>query len=123
MKNALFIGFAAAGLIAGTAFAHGDQAKSSQTSSTQTGTSASASQESTLAGKITSIDKQNKSVTIASDSGTQQQVKIGDSTNVTRDGTSSSFSQLQSGDQVRASFDPSTKQATTLDVQTKIKKQ
>ena len=55
--------------------------------------------------------------------GIQQQLKVGDSTNITRDGSSVSFTQLQSGDEVRASFDPTTKQATTLEVQTKQKKQ
>jgi hypothetical protein len=62
-------------------------------------------------------------VTIASDTGTQQQVTVSDKTNIMRDGSSVSFTQLQSGDQVRASFDPSTKQATTLEVQSKEKKQ
>ena len=154
MKRTIFIGFAAAGLLAGTsvALAQTDQGKSSPTSSAQTGTSAqpgtsaqtgtssqagastqtgtsqtgtsgSATSESKLSGKIASVDKDKKMVTISSDTGTQQQLKVGDSTNITRDGSSVSFTQLQSGDEVRASFDPTTKQATTLEVQTKQKKQ
>jgi hypothetical protein len=129
MKRTIFVGFAAAGLLAGAsvASATGDQPKSSQTSSAQTGTSqgtsASATHESQLSGKIASIDKDKKSVTISSDSGTQQEVKVSDSTNIMRDGSSIGLAQLQSGDEVRASFDPSTKQATTLEVKTKQKKQ
>ena len=148
MKRTIFIGFAAAGLLAGTsvALAQTDQGKSSPTSSaqtgtsaqpgtssqagastqtgtSQTGTSASATSESKLSGKIASVDKDKKMVTISSDTGTQQQLKVGDSTNITRDGSSCGLTQLQSGDEVRASFDPTTKQATTLEVQTKQKKQ
>src|SRR5919201_1763348 len=135
MRGTTFVGFAAAGLLAGSsaALAHGDQAKSSQTPSAQTGasaqagtstpagTSASATKESKLSGKIASIDKDHKSVTISSDSGAQQELKVSDTTNITRDGSSLSFGQLQSGDEVRASFDPSTKQATTLEVKSKQK--
>jgi hypothetical protein len=140
MKRAtVFAGFAAAGLMAGTsaAFAHGDHAKADQTSSTEKSTSATADQKASttekgasatadqksLSGKIASVDQKSNSVTIASDTGTQQEVKVSDKTHIMRDGSSVSFTQLQSGDQVRASFDPSTKQATKLEVESKAKKQ
>lgn len=126
MKKTLFVGFAAAGLMAGAsvAVAGGDhsQSSSSQTSSSPSASASASSQSSQLSGKIQSVDQQKKSVTIASDSGSPQDVKLGDNTSITKDGSSVSFSQLKPGDQVRASLDPSTHQATTLEIQSKDKK-
>ncbi|HTO99228.1 MAG TPA: hypothetical protein VMK66_19410 [Myxococcales bacterium] len=117
MKKMMFLGIAAAGLMVGAplALANGDQANSSQTATSTSKTSAS---EKSVSGKIASIDKDHKSVTIE-ENGTQQELKVGNATAITREGSSMSFAELKSGDQVRASFNPSTKEATRLEVQQK----
>ena len=140
MKKTLFVGFAAAALMAGTsvAAAASGQSQSSQTPSSQTPSSptpsspmpsspmhqsgSSSAESSSLSGKIQSIDKENKKVTISSETGGTQDLKLGDKTTIMRDGTSSSFAELKPGDQVRASLDPTTHQATTLEVQSKQEK-
>jgi len=140
MKKTLFVGFAAAALMAGTsvAAAASGQSQSSQTPSGQTPSSqapsspmpsspmhqsgSSSAESSSLSGKIQSIDKENKKVTISSETGGTQDLKLGDKTTIMRDGTSSSFAELKPGDQVRASLDPTTHQATTLEVQSKQEK-
>jgi hypothetical protein len=70
-----------------------------------------------VAGTLKSVDKDKRSLTIAPASGGQQDVKLADSAAITRDGTKIELDQLKPGDDVRASFDPATKQASTITVQ------
>jgi Cu/Ag efflux protein CusF len=92
---------------------------SSQSASSQTGTTATASAGSELSGELKKIDKDKKSVKISSSTGGEQELKIGSGATITRDGTQAGLEQLKEGDQVRASFDPSSKQATKLEVMSK----
>ncbi|TMB33170.1 MAG: hypothetical protein E6J62_08880 [Deltaproteobacteria bacterium] len=69
-----------------------------------------------VAGTLKSVDKDKHSLTIAASAGGTQDVKIADSAAITRDGAKVDLDQLQPGDDVRASFDPATKQASTITV-------
>jgi hypothetical protein len=69
-----------------------------------------------VAGTLKSVDKDKHSLTIAAAAGGTQDVKIADSAAITRDGAKVDLDQLQPGDDVRASFDPATKQASTITV-------
>jgi hypothetical protein len=82
-------------------------------SPTQNATSPGRNATSELAGTLKSIDKDKHSLTIAPATGDQQDVKLADSTTITRGGSKIDLDQLQPGDDVRASFDPATRQAAT----------
>jgi len=87
-------------------------------SPTQTPTATDRTQNATeVAGTLKSVDKDKRSLTIAPTTGGQQDVKLADSVTITRDGTKADLDQLQPGDDVRASFDPATRQASTITVQ------
>ena len=136
----LLIGLAAAGLVGvGTARADQPATQSSQTqspstgssmsqspsttspttSSAQAGTTASASKE--LSGVVKDVDKDKHSLKISSESGADQELKVADSAKITRDGSQASLDQIKEGDQVRASFDASGTQASTIEVNSKQK--
>jgi Cu/Ag efflux protein CusF len=87
--------------------------------SSQTGTSASASSE--LSGVVKKVDKDKRSVKISSATGGEKELKIAADATVMRDGTQAGLEQLKEGDQVRASLDPSSNQATKLEIQSKDK--
>lgn len=53
---------------------------------------------------------------ISSATGGEKELKIGDNATITRDGTQAGLDQLKEGDQVRASLDPSSNQATKLEI-------
>jgi len=112
MMKTLLIGVAAAGLVGVTTAA-------AQSSSSQTGTTATASAGNELSGEVKKVDKDKQSVKISSPTGGEQELKVASGATITRDGTQASLDQLKEGDQVRASFDPSSKQATKLEVQSK----
>src|SRR6267378_6888893 len=102
------------------------QSSATQTPPSQTGTTASASKElasKELSGVVKKVDKDKRSVKVLSSAGVEQDVKIAPSATITRDGTQvAELEQLKEGDEVRASFDPSSNQATKIDVQsTKMK--
>lgn len=80
------------------------------------------SASSSLSGQLKSIDKGKHLVTIAPLVGAQQDLKVASSATITRDGASVTFDQLKSGDEVRASFDPVTNEATSLEVHSKLMK-
>jgi Cu/Ag efflux protein CusF len=93
-----------------------------QAPSSQTGTTASANKElatKELSGVVKKIDKDKRSLKISSPAGVEQDVKLAASATITRDGTKAGFDQLKEGDDIRASFDPTSDQATKLDVQSK----
>src|SRR6267378_2220091 len=132
----LFIGVAAAGFVAAVTSANAAEQSSTaaqgstatqapagqpaatQTPPSQTGPSASASKE--LSGVVKKVDNDKRSLKVLSSAGVEQDVKIAPSATITRDGTQmAELEQLKEGDEVRASFDPSSNQATKLDVRSK----
>jgi len=140
----LLIGVAAAGFVAAVTSANAaepnsttdqgssatpapaDKSSATQTPPSNTGTTASASKELTgkeLSGVVKKVDKDKRSLKVLSSAGVEQDVKIAPSATITRDGTQvAELEQLKEGDEVRASFDPSSNQATKIDVQsTKMK--
>ena len=56
---------------------------------------------------------------ISSTTGGDQELKLSSDAKITRDGTQVSLDQLKEGDQVRASFDPSSNQATSIQLESK----
>jgi Cu/Ag efflux protein CusF len=88
----------------------------------QAGTTASATKEvasKELSGVVKKVDKDKRSLKVLSSAGVEQDVKIAPTATITRDGTAAGLEQLKEGDEVRASFDASSLQATKLDVQSK----
>jgi cytoskeletal protein RodZ len=71
--------------------------------------------EKELTGKVASVDRQHRSLTIDSASGAKQNVKLADGATITRDGVNVGLEQLRRGDEVRASFNPG-HEAATLEV-------
>src|SRR5712664_2915322 len=102
-----------------TTMGSSDKSSASQGTSSQTGTTATASAGNELSGEVKKVDKEKQSVKISSPTAGEQELKIASGATITRDGTQASLDQLKEGDQVRASFDPSSKQATKLEVQSK----
>jgi len=100
-----------------------DQSSATQTPPSQAGTTASATKDvanKELSGVVKKVDKDKQSLKVLSSAGVEQDVKIAPSATITRDGTQvTELEQLKEGDEVRASFDPSSNQATKLDVQSK----
>jgi len=134
----LLIGVAAAGFVAAVTSANAaepsptkdqgstatqapaDKSSATQTPPSQTGTAASAGKElasKELSGVVKKVDKDKQSLKVLSSAGVEQDVKIAPSATITRDGTQAGLDQLKEGDEVRASFDPSSLQATKLEVQ------
>src|SRR6267143_2446995 len=103
-----------------------DQSSATQTPPSQAGTTTSATKDvanKELSGVVKKVDKDKQSLKVLSSAGVEQDVKIAPSATITRDGTQvAELEQLKEGDEVRASFDPSSNQATKIDVQsTKMK--
>ncbi len=91
------------------------QSSTSPSSASQTGTTGSASAE--LSGIVKEVDKDKGAVKISSAAGGEQELKIAPSATITRDGMQAGLDQLKEGDDVRASLDPTSNQATRLEVQ------
>jgi len=67
---------------------------------------------------VKKVDKDKRQVKISSPTGGDQELKLADSATITKeDGSSASLDQLKEGTSVRASFDPSSNQATKLEIQ------
>jgi Cu/Ag efflux protein CusF len=132
----LLIGVAAAGFLAAAANAQQSSPTAKEPSATpapasatpaptsatpapssQTGTTATANKE--LSGVVKKIDKDKRSLKISSSAGVEQDVKLAATATITRDGAPAGLDQLKEGDDVRATFDPSSNQATKMDVQSK----
>jgi hypothetical protein len=62
------------------------------------------------------VDKDKQMVKIDSKAGGEQELKVPSSATITLDGSTAALDQLKAGDEVRASFDPSSNQATKLEV-------
>ena len=119
----LLIGVIAAGLTA-AATANAQQpstenpsAQGSSSTSSATQTPSSANKE--LSGIVKDVDKDKGAVRISSVAGGDQEVMIASNATITRDGTQAGLEQLRNGDDVRASLDPTSNQATRLEVQSK----
>ena len=63
------------------------------------------------------VDKDKRKVKISSSTGGDQELKLSANATIMRDGSQASLEQLKEGEQVRASFDPSSKEATKLEIQ------
>ncbi|HUJ27817.1 MAG TPA: hypothetical protein VLW85_17450 [Myxococcales bacterium] len=72
-----------------------------------------------VSGQLTKLDKSSKSVTISTSSGSQQTLKLASDAKITRDGSTASLDSLKEGDNVRASFDPNSNEAKSIDVTSK----
>ena len=94
----------------------GQSTSSAQASSGTGHSSASASE---LSGTVKKVDKAKRSVSISTPMGGEQELKISQSATITRDGSTAGLEQLKEGEQVRASFDPASKEATKLEIQSK----
>jgi len=95
------------------------QSSSSKATASDKGTTASVSNE--LSGTLKKVDKDKKMVEISTSAGPAQKLKIADTATITKDGSQAGLDQLKEGDEVRASFDPSSQQATKLEVSSKQK--
>ena len=92
------------------------QSSASTTTTSPSGSPATASSE--ISGVVKKVDKDKRQVKISSPTGGDQELKLADSATITKeDGSSASLDQLKEGTSVRASFDPSSNQATKLEIQ------
>jgi hypothetical protein len=98
-----------AGLLALTAGPAAAQGASSGTTGTDTGASTSSGTGKQLAGRIDRIDRSTNTLTLDG-----RMLKMDSSTEVTKDGSRATLSDVKEGDQVRASFSGS---GDTLNVQ------
>lgn len=115
----LLIGMAAFALVATGAWAQGKDKAANDTMKSDTMTS-DALKSSEVSGHLTKLDKDGKSVTIATPSGSEQTLKVASDAKITRDGSSIGLDQLKPGDNVRASFDVTSNEAKALEVTTKV---
>jgi Cu/Ag efflux protein CusF len=72
-----------------------------------------------LSGVVKKVDASKHSVRISSSTGAEQELKLAPDAKIMRDGTQVSLDQLKEGDQVRASFDPSSNQTTSIQLESK----
>jgi Cu/Ag efflux protein CusF len=93
------------------------------TSDTSSATASnSSSSQGELSGVLKKVDEGSRSLTIEPTAGgSAKDLKVAKSATITRDGSTASLDQLKKGDDIRASFDASTNQATELKVQSKEK--
>jgi hypothetical protein len=68
---------------------------------------------------VKKVDSKKHSVKISSSTKGEQDLKLSSSATIMRDGSQISLDQLKEGDQVRASFDPTSKEATKINVESK----
>jgi hypothetical protein len=66
---------------------------------------------------VKKVDKDKRKVKISSTTGGEQELKLSANASIMRDGSQASLDQLKEGEQVRASFDPSSKEATKIEIQ------
>jgi len=85
------------------------------------GTSAS-STDLPAVGDVKATDPGAMVITIVLQSGDEQKLNVANDATITRDGDKASLGQLQPGDNVRASFDPSSHKVSKVDVRSKSSK-
>jgi hypothetical protein len=72
-----------------------------------------------VSGNVVSTDPSALVITVVVPSGEEQQLAVAEDAQITRDGARVAIIQIQSGDDVQASFDPSTHKVSRLDVKSK----
>jgi hypothetical protein len=77
----------------------------------------SAAPKNEISGVVKKIDRSKRSVQISSWAGGEHELKLSPNATITRGGSALSLDQLKEGDQVLASFDPSSKQATRIQIE------
>jgi Cu/Ag efflux protein CusF len=89
-----------------------------------TGTAAKNAQNADLpaVGDVKATDPAAMVITIVLPSGDEQQLSVANDAVITRDGEKASLGQVQQGDNVRASFDPSSHKVSKVDVRSKSSK-
>ena len=95
------------------------------TGNTAAGTSTagtSASADLPAVGDVKATDPAAMVITIVLPSGDEQQLSVANDAVITRDGDKASLGQVQQGDNVRASFDPSSHKVSKVDVRSKSSK-
>jgi hypothetical protein len=93
------------------------------TGNTAAGTStAGTSADLPAVGDVKATDPAAMVITIVLPSGDEQQLSVANDAAITRDGEKASLGQVQQGDNVRASFDPSSHKVSKVDVRSKSSK-
>ncbi len=116
MKRIL-IAAAGLSLLASGAWAHGNDAKKADETKA---TAPTLSTSGELSGQVKMIDPKAHALTIALPTGDEQKLDVTDA-KITRDGSVIGLDGLKEGDSVRASFDPKTNKALSLEVNAKAK--
>jgi Cu/Ag efflux protein CusF len=136
MKRTIIAIAGALALAAGTAGANEDKSAtganapskgtSSSAGASATGTSAAGTSEAKAdlpaVGDVKSTDPGAMVITIVLQSGDEQKLSVANDATITRDGDKASLGQVQPGDNVRASFDPSSHKVSKVDVRSKSSK-
>ena len=73
-------------------------------------------------GDVKATDPAAMVITIVLPSGDEQQLSVANDALITRDGVTAALGQVQQGDNVRVSFDPSSHKASKVDVRSKSSK-
>ena len=102
-------------LAASGAWASGDAPKTAADNAMKDAAKTASSE---VTGQVKKFDASTRSLTLALPSG-DQQLQIASDAKITRDGSAIGLAELKAGDNVRASFDPLTHEALTLDVTSK----
>ena len=92
------------------------------TGNTAAGTSTAASADLPAVGDVKATDPAAMVITIVLPWGDEQQLSVANDAVITRDGDKASLGQVQQGDNVRASFDPSSHKVSKVDVRSKSSK-
>jgi hypothetical protein len=109
-------------LAAGTARADDKKPSQSPQGSSSPSTSApAASGGKAVSGDVQAIDVPAMAITIIGPAGEVQHLIIATDAAITRDGNTITLDQVKQGDNVRASYDPSSQKATKIDVKSKDK--
>jgi Cu/Ag efflux protein CusF len=139
MKKVLIATAGALALAAGSASGGGDKTQSSPQSSNGSGgdktqsspqssnssggdktqNSPQSSNSSQVSGDVKATDAPAMAIVIVLPSGDEQNLSLSNDASITRDGKVASLDQVKEGDNVRASFDPDTHKATSLEVKSK----
>jgi Cu/Ag efflux protein CusF len=96
----------------------GTTATGNSAAGTTAGKSAS-SADMPAVGDVKATDPGAMVITIVLQSGDEQKLNVANDAQITRDGNKASLGQVQPGDNVRASFDPSSHKASRVDVRSK----
>jgi hypothetical protein len=116
------IGVAGALVLAATGAARADDRKPSQSpqgSNAPSTTAPATSGTKAVSGNVQAVDVSAMAITIVGPAGEVQHLIIATDAPITRDGNTVSLDQVKQGDNVRASYDPSTQKASKIEVKSK----